>query len=118
MNTVILHTAEQKNDDVEPLNKRLPIRDGPQNPNYSLVLKESSAFNIKDQDNRSAVWTTVNDDAKNHMNTQGAGNGYLVTSFNRTRGDEAVVVIIRWSADMHSVFEDASRPEGCCCNIF
>jgi hypothetical protein len=48
------------------------------------------------------------------MNQQGAEDGFVLTSYNRTKTDQACIYIIHWSSDSREAFKEAERPAECC----
>jgi len=115
-NLALLHTAGK---DPRPLSERYPYVDDSdeavsfKNPEYQLRLFESKlneAF---------SPWPKLALQTAQWIESNGPGTGYLITAYNRSEGDMAVVYVISWTAQASDYFKSKQRPEACCqCALF
>lgn len=105
INLTMLHTAGKE---PRPLADKYKNEEGPKEPDY-IIKCFASPLNMD-----KSPWTDLFADACAWMNKNGSEQGYLVTSYNRSEGDQAVIYCINWSNDSAEFFKSEERPAECC----
>jgi hypothetical protein len=81
---------------------------------YTLKVFENNPF-IYESDRWGSLFAQV----QKYMNENGPDEGYLLTSYNRSCNDLALVYVVSWSKDSEDFYRNAERPVDCCgCNLF
>jgi hypothetical protein len=87
----------------EEISKRVKSEGPVVNPNYIYKIFDSETN-----------WNKAQQAACDYMN-KGADQGFLVTTFNRTKGNKTCVVVIAWNKDTQETIEQTNRGDVTCC---
>ena len=84
------------------------------NPQYQFKIFQSKPNEAYNPWPKLAYQTSV------WIEQNGLTNDYLVTAYNRSEGDMAVIYVISWSNEVSDYFKSKQRPAECCsdCMLF